>query len=403
MTARKKLFSYGHFCVKNSVGLKKINEKILIFPTTRLKIEASYPSFCKAESLFGVSSFTQGRKDRVRIEKIFPAGKQNQGGHKTGMFKRIPVLFLALILGAVSVFAQDTQTRTLTSGQKYKIKGVVVSADNNSFIVRDEVGVDTKVLLLPNTKIRETGFWGGSKATTSVIMRGLNLEVEGRGDGTGSLAATTVKYDDDDLRVAQSIETRVAPAEERLTQAEQNAERISGQIDELMAISNAARGGAKAAQESADAAIAGVNATNQRISAMDDFVVQSTSTVNFRVGSSVLSPEAKMQLDEVAATAATLRGYTIEITGFASADGNEKMNKALSQRRAQAVIDYLVENHNIPLRRIGNSYGFGELQAVADNSTREGREQNRRVEVKVLVNRGLNQNVEVRPTTVDDQ
>ena len=163
-----------------------------------------------------------------------------------------------------------------------------------------------------------------------------------------------------------------------------------------MAISNAARGGAKAAQDTADAAVAGVNATNQRINALDEYVVQSATTVNFRVNSAVLSPEAKAALDEVAATAMTLKGFEIEVTGFASAEGSAARNKTLSQRRAQAVIDYLVETHNIPLRRIGQSYGFGELQAVADNSTREGREQNRRVEVKLMVSRGLNQNVEVR-------
>lgn len=319
------------------------------------------------------------------------------------MLKRISVLFLALALGAISVFAQDAQTRNIAAGQKLKITGVVVSSDSNSFIVRDSVGVDTRVMMTPNTSVKEKGFWGGSTAPASVIIRGLNVEVEGRGDGSGSLAATRVKFDDDDFRVAQSIETRVGPAEERITAAEQNAERISGQIDELLAVSNAARGGAKAAQETADAAVAGVNATNQRISALDDYVVQSTATVNFRVNSAVLSPEAKQQLDEVAAAAATMRGYQIEITGFASAEGSTKTNKALSQRRAQAVIDYLMENHEIELRRLNQSYGFGELKAVADNTTREGREQNRRVEVKLLASRGLNQNVEVRSTTPTDQ
>ena len=320
------------------------------------------------------------------------------------MLKKFSVLILALLIGTISVFAQNTQVRSLTSGQKYKIKGVVVSKDDSSMIIRDTVGVDTKIVLAPNTSIKtKGGFFGGSKDTplTSVV-RGLNLEVEGRGDASGSLAADKVRFSKNDLAVAQSIDSRVTPAEERLTQTEQNAERISGQIDELMAISNAARGGAKAAQDSADAAIAGVNATNQRISSLDDYVVQSTATVNFKVSSAVLSEEAKANLDQVAQTAMTMKGYVIEITGFASADGDEKKNKALSQRRAQAVIDYLVETHNVPLRRIGTSFGFGELQAVADNTTLEGRQQNRRVEIKLLASRGLNQNVEVRKDTTTD-
>jgi outer membrane protein OmpA-like peptidoglycan-associated protein len=324
------------------------------------------------------------------------------------MTKRITVLALSLMLGAFSVMAQDApmngtsdaQLRSLTSGQKYKIKGTVVSQDGDSIIVRDTVGVETRVLTTGASIKTKGGFFGGGdQVGANQIVRGLFLEAEGRGDGSGALAATKIRMDKDDFRVAQSIETRVGPAEERLTAAEENARRVSGQIDELMAISNAARGGAKAAQETADAAIAGVNATNERITAMDDYVVQSTATVNFRVNSSLLSPEAKASLDEVASAATSMKGYVIEVTGFASADGSTAKNKALSQRRAQAVIDYLVETHNVPLRRIGQSYGFGELQAVADNTTREGREQNRRVEVKLLVSRGLNQNVEVRSTS----
>lgn len=330
------------------------------------------------------------------------------------MFKKIPVLVLALLVGSVGIFAQigqpqtaqNAQMRNLTAGQKYKIKGVVVSRDDRSFTVRDSVGVDTRIVISPNTSIKTKGgfFGGGDRIASDQITRGLNLQVEGRGDNVGSLSAEKVRFDDDDLRVAQALQSRVAPVEDRVTQTEQNAERLSGQIDELMAISNAARGGAKAAQDSADAAIAGVNATNQRISSMDDYVVQKTSNVNFRVGSAVLSDEAKYELDQVAQTAITMKGYVIEITGFASADGDAKKNKVLSQRRAQAVIDYLVETHNVPLRRIGTSYGFGELQAIADNTTREGREQNRRVEIKLLVNRGLNQSVEVRKdTSLNDQ
>lgn len=324
------------------------------------------------------------------------------------MFGKIKLFITLIALSAflaVSAIAQDNQMRTLTAGQKYKIKGTVVATDNGSFVVRDVTGIDTRVMIAPNTSVKSNSFWGsGNSYPTTAIVRGLTLEVEGRGDTAGSLAANKVRFDKSDMEVAQSIDSRVAPAEQRITAAEQNAERISGQIDELMAISNAARGGAKAAQETADAAIAGVNATNQRITAMDDYVVQSTATVNFRVGSSKLSPEAKQQLDDVATAAMTMRGYIIEVTGFASADGSERANKLLSERRAKAVIDYLIQTHNVPLRRIGQSYGYGELQSVADNTTRDGRAENRRVEVKLMVSRGLNQNVEVRNTTeTDDQ
>jgi outer membrane protein OmpA-like peptidoglycan-associated protein len=98
----------------------------------------------------------------------------------------------------------------------------------------------------------------------------------------------------------------------------------------------------------------------------------------------------------------TLKGYVIEITGFTDSTGSVQKNKILSQKRAQAVIDYLVETHNIPLRRIGTSYGYGENQAVGDNTTNDGRAQNRRVEIKLLVSRGINQNVEIRPTTTTE-
>ncbi len=319
------------------------------------------------------------------------------------MYKKLSVMLLALSISVVSAFAQDAQTRSAVNGQKYKIKGVIVSKDDNAtFIIRDLVGVDTRLVVAPNASIKNNAFFGGDRYPVTSLVRGLNMEIEGVGNSTGAVSVNKVRFEKNNLLTAQSIESRMAPTEERLSAAEQNAERVSGQIDELMAISNAAKGGAKAAQDTADAAVAGVNATNQRITDMDDYIVQSTATVNFRVNSAVLSPDSKAALDQVAAAAMTMKGYVIEVTGFASSEGNPRANKQLSERRAQSVKDYLIETHNVPLRRMSTSYGFGELQAIADNVTREGREQNRRVEIKLMVSRGLNQNVEVKQTNDED-
>jgi outer membrane protein OmpA-like peptidoglycan-associated protein len=141
--------------------------------------------------------------------------------------------------------------------------------------------------------------------------------------------------------------------------------------------------------QSASQANAGVKTTNERISSLDDFDVKNSTTVNFKVGSAVLSQDAKATLDRIAEEAKNEKGFVLEITGFASADGSEDFNRRLSQRRADAVIRYLAENHEIPLRRLVTPFGYGEKQPVADNTTREGRQQNRRVEVKILVNKGL--------------
>ena len=321
------------------------------------------------------------------------------------------LLSLAALSLAINTatFAQDRQVRKLISGQKYKIQGVVVARSDNDFLIRDTTGVDTKVIFTSGTSIKSSGFWSSKRYPASSLVRGLNLKVEGRGDATGALAAKKIRFDKRDLKVAESLNSRIGSAEERITKTEQNAERLSGQIDELMAISNAARDGVQAAQNTADnaqntadAAVEGVNATNTRISALDNYIVQSTSIVNFRVNSHKLSPEAKAELDNVAAKALTLQGYVLEVTGYASSDGNYKANKILSQKRAKAVVEYLVDNYNIPLRRVGTSYGYGENKAIADNSTLEGRRQNRRVEVKILVSQGLNQNVEVRKAEDDE-
>jgi OmpA-OmpF porin, OOP family len=321
---------------------------------------------------------------------------------KQRLFTPAVLLTCLLVFSASTAFAQDTTStsgsRTVASGQKMKIKGVVTRRDSDTFTVRDINGVDTVVRLSDQTSVKTKGGFlrGGTNYGQTNILRGLNLEIEGRGNGSGELAAEKIRFNESDLRVARAVESRAAPLEERasntetkLSQVEANAQRLSGQLDELAAVSNAARGGAKAAQATADAAVAGVNATNERISALDDYEPQTIAAVNFKSGSAMLSPDSKTKLDDIATKALNAKGYVLEVSGYADTVGSINLNRQLSQRRADAVIRYMVENHNIPLRRIITPFGYGETNPVADNESREGRAQNRRVEIKLLVNKGL--------------
>jgi outer membrane protein OmpA-like peptidoglycan-associated protein len=313
---------------------------------------------------------------------------------------------LALALSPVALAQaagtqSQTETRsTVASGQKAKLKGFVVSRSSDSFVVQDYNGARTTVVLTDRTSVKTKGgaFGGGSAYGQTAIMRGLNLEVEGRGDASGNLVAEKIRFGDRDLRAARTLEANVVPVEARVGQSEarlgeveQNAQRMSGQVDELAAVSNAARGGAAAAQETADMAVSGVKVANDRINSLDEFTPEQSLSVNFKSRSAVLTPEARTTLDQIAQHAQNAKGYLIEVTGYAYEYKARNANRQLSQQRAEAIVRYLVENHNVPMRRILTPFGYGSMNPVADNTTREGRAENRRAEVRLLVNRGLSQ------------
>lgn len=136
---------------------------------------------------------------------------------------------------------------------------------------------------------------------------------------------------------------------------------------------------------------------NDRITSLDEVDEQASVAVTFKVNSAVLSPEAKGQLDEFAEKALAAKGYMIEVSGHTDSTGGEAKNIRLSRARADAVVEYLAINHKIPARRFITPLGYGKNEAVADNTTTAGRAQNRRVEVKMLVNRGLSTASTVQP------
>ena len=270
---------------------------------------------------------------------------------------------------------QTTANRTIQSipnGAKLKFKGVVIAREGDQFRIRDRNRTDYQVLITDRTSVKTHGGFlrSGKKYPVTDILRGLIVEVEGRGDSQGQLVAEKIRFDESDMRAAITSDTRVTPVEE-------NQQRMAGQMDELYAVAAEARTEAAAA--------------NTRIDNLDEVDVQETVAVTFRVNSAVLSPEAKQQLDDFAAKTSTAKAYTIEVAGHTDSTGSEAKNFRLSRSRAEAVVQYLAVNHKIPLRRFVTPMGYGKTESVADNTTPTGRAQNRRVEVKMLLNRGMSQ------------
>src|SRR5262249_36247437 len=223
----------------------------------------------------------------------------------------------------------------------------------------DDEKREWRVVLTDRTRVKSKGGFvrSGKNFDVTGLLRGLPVEVEGFGNRNGELVADKVRFDTGDLKFARLVDTRVAPVEEA-------NQRLSGQIDELGEVSRSARAEAGAAHE--------------RISSLDDYDVQGQATVYFRTGSYVISPEDRRALDELAAKAANVKAYVIEIAGYADWAGHMERTRVLSQQRADAVVRSLQENDDIPLRRMITPFGYGQLKPAAENSTVEGRRQNRR-------------------------
>ena len=132
-----------------------------------------------------------------------------------------------------------------------------------------------------------------------------------------------------------------------------------------------------------------IQATNKRFSELTDYDTKGELNVLFASGSTALSEKDKAQLMDLAHTAVNLTGYLIQVKGFADSSGNAAMNQKLSMERAQEVVAYLIQDCNVPVRHVVAPGAMGTADPAASNETTQGRSENRRVEVKVLVNRGL--------------
>ncbi|HSE23851.1 MAG TPA: OmpA family protein [Pyrinomonadaceae bacterium] len=320
----------------------------------------------------------------------------------------IAVIFLAInALEASAQNATNVHQLQVPQGTKQKIQGVVSIRSGDSFKVRDPSGGETNVLITPSTDVtsHSRGLRGKKDYPVTYIMRGLRLQAQGTGDADGNLVAEWVRFDEQDLRSAQALEqtdelaqenlARIKAAEEAARLAEENARVMAGQIAENTALATEAKAKAEAAQKQADDAFKAAALANNRINGLDDYDTIKTIPVLFAVNSSVISKTARQTIDEAAAWAkeekakGNANGWLVEVVGFADTTGNTAKNRALSERRSKAVIQYLVGVHGLDLRRLVQPFGFGESKPVADNKTAAGRAKNRRVEIRILQNKGI--------------
>jgi outer membrane protein OmpA-like peptidoglycan-associated protein len=129
------------------------------------------------------------------------------------------------------------------------------------------------------------------------------------------------------------------------------------------------------------------NKVDTLVNNLDVWKVNDTESVLFTVGSSKLTADGRAALDQLISKTKDTTGFLLEIQGFTDSTGSEAANRRLSEARAKTVYDYLAE-HDVPIHKM-QIIGFGEAKPVAENTTRDGRKQNRRVEVRLLNNAAL--------------
>ena len=315
----------------------------------------------------------------------------------------VAVAFAFLLTGAVGASAQNAtnvRPNPIPQGQKVKVQGVVSIRSGDTFKLREISGAETTVLMTSETDVtsHSRGLRGKKDYPVTYIMRGLRLQAQGKGDAEGNLVADWVRFDEQDLRSAQALEQTDELAKEnaaRIQAAEEQARVMIAQITENTALANDARARADAAQAQADAAYKAAALANNRINGLDDYESVRTISVLFPVNSATINPAGRQTIDEAAAWAKSEKakgnanGWLVEVVGFADTTGNTAKNRALSERRSKAVIQYLVGVHGLDLRRLVQPFGYGESKPVADNKTAAGRAKNRRVEIRILQNKGI--------------
>jgi OOP family OmpA-OmpF porin len=216
----------------------------------------------------------------------------------------------------------------------------------------------------------------------TVLIPGLKVNIDGELGAGNRVVATTITVDGDDLESSQMIQAGLHPTAEQVAANVQRLETHQQAIETN-------RQNIASNKQQIEANIKQTEAHEQRFAKLDDFDVKGETTVKFATGRSTISDADKQQLKQLAQQANQVPGYLIEVIGFADSTGKAAMNTKLSEDLAKAVVTYLIQQCGVPVRRIVAPGAMGEYGSTATNEISTGRAANRRVEVKVLSNKGI--------------
>jgi len=294
---------------------------------------------------------------------------------------RVVLAILALFFLMLKAHAQE------------KVKGLITNRTGENLVLKTSDGDTVTVILNDRTKVQEPkGLIGVRKKSMSaaVLIPGLKVSVEGTSQDATHILAKSITLDKDDLQTTEMIQAGLTPTGQKVATNQQNtatnAQNIKGAQQDSATNQQDIAANEQAMAANKAAIDANAVETSKRFAALTEYDTKWQVDVHFASGSTRISPEDQAALKRLAADAVKRAGYIIQVNGFADSSGNAGMNQKLSMERAQNVVAFLIQNCNVPVRHVVARGAMGEAAPAATNETAAGRAENRRVEVKVLVN-----------------
>lgn len=229
-----------------------------------------------------------------------------------------------------------------------------------------------------------TGSLLASGCATKKYVRNTTAPIQAKADQVGQQTTQNSQQIEDTRsqvkQVDEKAQSGISAAQERASTADQHA--ATADQHALTADQHAGDAMTRANQV-ADQDNEALNSLKQVVSNIDDYKMQTSANVPFKFNQYTLTPEARQDLDKLAGDVQNDKRFFIAVEGYTDSTGSKAYNEALSRRRADAVVEYLVAKHDIPIYRI-HMIGLGEEKPLDEARNRAARAKNRRVEVKVF-------------------